>query len=90
MVITNHVTRHSIRNWADVKTVSENRNSLPEYDPDRCAIVISFERVECQGRYVDQVNIETYATFNMWRLHYNLRKINTGNKNDGKQQHKLS
>ena len=75
VIITNRVTKQSIRNWANAETVTKSRNSLPNYDPDRVAIVTSFERFENQGRIVDRVNIITDAAFNTWRLHYNLKKI---------------
>ena len=75
VIITNKVTKQSIKNRAKAETVTKDKKYLLNYDPDRVAVITSFERCENQGRIVDRVNIITDAAFNTWRLHYNLKKI---------------
>ena len=75
VIITNYVTRHSVRKWANPKKVSKRRRSIRGYDVDKIAQVLSFESARHNERRTDRVNIETDAGFITWRLHYNLQKI---------------
>ena len=75
MKIVNDITRHSIRKWAKPKRISNKRRSISGYDIERIAVILSFERVEYNGRKIDRVNIETDAGFVTWRLYYNICRI---------------